>query len=278
MSTKLVALVTGGNQGIGLGLVEALARDARVGRVLLGSRSIEKGSAAVAALNDKGISNVNLIQLDIDSHESIEAAANSVRAEFGGLDILVNNAGIAAKGDAFDRSVAETTIHTNYTGTLWMHQLFEPLMRPNSHIVNLGSRAGSGALSRIANKSLQEQFMDPQLQENRLTQLLKQFIEDVSDSTYSAKGWPKTAYGVSKIGVNVLTRLRARDWDAKHPSHKIVMNVCCPGYVSTSMSSYKGPLTIEQGILTPLMLCFVEGQAAPNGSFWLEGEAHSLLG
>lgn len=63
--------------------------------VLLGARDAAKGDAAVKQLNQP---NVKSIVIDIDDHASVQAAAEQVKKEYGGLDVLVNNAGMAFKG------------------------------------------------------------------------------------------------------------------------------------------------------------------------------------
>ena len=86
-----IALVTGGNRGIGLETVRQLAQQGI--KVLLGARNEEKGAAAAAALRDEDL-NVEFIHLDVDDAGTHETAAEYIEGAFGRLDILVNNAGI----------------------------------------------------------------------------------------------------------------------------------------------------------------------------------------
>ncbi|KAL8843647.1 MAG: hypothetical protein Q9170_000151, partial [Blastenia crenularia] len=65
--------------------------------VLLGSRSIEKGNAAVTTLQSRNLSgSVELVRLDVTKDDTIEEAAKAVERNHGRLDILVNNAAIAS--------------------------------------------------------------------------------------------------------------------------------------------------------------------------------------
>ncbi len=66
------------------------------------------------------------------------------------------------------------------------------------------------------------------------------------------KGWPKWGYGVSKLGINVFHHALARYPEIIKKG--IQVNSCCPGYVKTDMTSHKGTLSIEEGILTPVFL------------------------
>lgn len=59
-------------------------------------------------------------------------------------------------------------------------------------------------------------------------------------------GWGESAYVVSKVGVTALTKIQQRQFDSDS-REGIVVNAVHPGFVATDMSSYKGPLTTEQG-------------------------------
>src|SRR6266511_3018782 len=86
-----VAVVTGGNRGLGL---EACRQLARAGaKVVLASRDPQKGETAAAALRDEGL-DVTPHPLDVTDPGSIERLARFIERQFGRLDILVNNAGV----------------------------------------------------------------------------------------------------------------------------------------------------------------------------------------
>ena len=97
MADAKIVLVTGANTGIGWELVKALLQSSQPYRIFLGSRSIEKGEAAIKALqNDVPNTNstVELVQIDIESDDSINDAFEKVNAGPGYIDVLVNNAGL----------------------------------------------------------------------------------------------------------------------------------------------------------------------------------------
>ena len=173
--------------------------------VLLASRDEKRGQQAVKQLQDEGLP-VEAIVLDVDSQPSIQQAADSVRRQHGGLDILVNNAGIAFKGDAFDEQVARATIGTNYYGTRHMLSAFSPLMRDGGRVVNVSSMAGRNAL-RGMSEQRRQQMLKPDLSPTELDGLMEEFIGDVKRGDWKEKGWPKSAYGVSKVSC---TRSRPR--------------------------------------------------------------------
>ena len=96
MSLKNV-LVTGGNNGIGYETVKALLQSNRPYRILLGSRSLEKGKLAIETLHKEcpeSTNTVEVVQVDLTSDESIEKAFEQVKASPGHLDVLINNAGM----------------------------------------------------------------------------------------------------------------------------------------------------------------------------------------
>ena len=109
-----VAIVTGGNKGIGFAIVKGLAK-LFDGDVFLTARNIERGMAAVKALEEENIK-VKFHQLDIDDPKSNAALSAFIKESYGGIDILVNNAGIAFNNDATEPVgfQAKVTIATNY--------------------------------------------------------------------------------------------------------------------------------------------------------------------
>ena len=67
-----------------------------------------------------------------------------------------------------------------------------------------------------------QRFLSPELTLPQLDALMDEFVADVASGQYAQRGWPRTAYGVSKAGVTALTRLQARL--VAHPS--ILVNCC----------------------------------------------------
>lgn len=90
-----MAVVTGGNKGIGLAIVRDLCQQFS-GDVMLTARDVARGQAAVQQLQAEGLS-PRFHQLDIDDLRSIQALRDFLLKEYGGLNVLVNNAGIAFK-------------------------------------------------------------------------------------------------------------------------------------------------------------------------------------
>ncbi len=144
-STPRIAVVTGGNRGLGLETCRQLARQGL--QVVLTSRDLAKGRAAAKELKREGLDVVPL-PLDVTSPKSIARLKDAVVAEFGRVDVLVNNAALYLDEG---RSVFEveldtfrTTIETNVYGPLVLCQTFVPLMmeRRYGRVVNVSSRSG----------------------------------------------------------------------------------------------------------------------------------------
>jgi 3-oxoacyl-[acyl-carrier protein] reductase len=93
MSTRRVALVTGGASGIGLGISEALAADG-LDLVVCGRRDEASVSEALDGLRSAG-NEVLYVSADVGSLEDHRLIVDAVEERFGRLDVLVNNAGVA---------------------------------------------------------------------------------------------------------------------------------------------------------------------------------------
>jgi NAD(P)-dependent dehydrogenase (short-subunit alcohol dehydrogenase family) len=138
-----VALVTGGNRGLGLEICRQLA--GRGHDVVLGSRDLARGERAAA-----GIERVRVIALDVSDGESVERAARELEH----VDALINNAAIlydtwAHAVDA-DLDEVHAALETNLFGAWRTAQAFLPHLRRSGHgrIVNVSS--GSGSISEMS--------------------------------------------------------------------------------------------------------------------------------
>jgi 2-deoxy-D-gluconate 3-dehydrogenase len=135
-----VALVTGGNGGIGLGMAQGLA--AAGAKVAIAARNAEKSAAAVAALEAAG-GTAAFVPLDVAHESSCHAAIEHAARHFGRLDILVNNAGIGVRKppEAYTAAEWHRVLDTNLSGALFCAQAAYKLMRPQGggKIINIGS-------------------------------------------------------------------------------------------------------------------------------------------
>jgi 2-deoxy-D-gluconate 3-dehydrogenase len=135
-----VAIVTGGNGGIGLGMARGLA-DAGAGIAIVG-RNEAKSNAAVAELSQLGAKVISVVA-DVTDKVAVADMAGRVRREFGRIDILVNNAGINIRKapHALDLEEWDSVIRTNLTSAFLCSQAVYPAMKAagGGKIINIGS-------------------------------------------------------------------------------------------------------------------------------------------
>ena len=138
--TGRVALVTGGNGGIGLGMARGLAKAGA--SLVIAGRNAEKNAAAVAELAALGAPCVAM-EVDVADADACRAMPEEAQARFGRLDVLINNAGIARGGRPQDLTLANwnAVLQTNLTAVLIASQAAWPLMQAGGggKIINIGS-------------------------------------------------------------------------------------------------------------------------------------------
>jgi 2-dehydro-3-deoxy-D-gluconate 5-dehydrogenase len=135
-----VAIVTGGNGGIGLGMARGLA-EAGAGIAIVG-RNEAKLAAAVAELKQAGAKTIS-VTADVTDKAAVTAMVERVRRELGRIDILVNNAGINIRKSphALDLEEWDSVIRTNLTSAFLCSQAVYPAMKDagGGKIINIGS-------------------------------------------------------------------------------------------------------------------------------------------
>jgi 2-dehydro-3-deoxy-D-gluconate 5-dehydrogenase len=135
-----VAIVTGGNGGIGLGMARGLA--AAGADIAIVGRSEAKSVAAVADLTQTG-RRANYALADVTDEAAVRDAVGRVRREFGRIDILVNNAGINIRKPPHTLEIGEwdSVISTNLRSAFLCSRAVHPAMREagGGKIINIGS-------------------------------------------------------------------------------------------------------------------------------------------
>ena len=224
---KRLAVVTGGNRGIGYEICRQLAREGL--RVVLTSRDAEKGRQARKKLEKEGL-DVLHHQLEVTEQSSVAAIAGHIESEYGRVDVLVNNAGILidSRSASVLREKEETfraTLETNFFGALRMCQALVPLMQKNHYgrVVNLSSGLGQ--------------------------------LDDMGDGT--------PAYRASKTALNALTRMVAKAAEGDN----ILVNSMCPGWVRTDMGGPGASRSVEQGAGTAVWLAMLPHDGPTGGFF-----------
>jgi 2-dehydro-3-deoxy-D-gluconate 5-dehydrogenase len=138
--TGKVALITGGNGGIGLGMAGGLAQAGA--QVLLSGRNAEKSAAAAEALRARGLK-ADTIEADVTAESDVAHLFQQVMLRQGRLDILVNNAGTSVRKPPHELSLDEWhhVMDTNLTSTFLCSRAAHALMKEGGggKMINIGS-------------------------------------------------------------------------------------------------------------------------------------------
>ncbi|HET6146523.1 MAG TPA: SDR family NAD(P)-dependent oxidoreductase [Polyangia bacterium] len=259
---KPTALLTGANRGLGLETGRQLA--GRGFRLLLTSRDARAGQAAVARLEANGAPVEHRI-LDVTDAASIAALAGDLTRAGTRVDVLVNNAGISLQG--FDAEVARQTLEVNFFGAMNVTDALLPSIPDGGNVVMVSS--GMGELSGVS-AALRSRLLDPRLTRAALVDLMRSFVRDVERGRHAEAGWPSSAYRVSKVGLNTLVRLLARELAPR----RIRVNAVCPGWVRTDMGGAGAARGVEKGAASIVWAATLgQSEGAPTGGFFRDGRA-----
>jgi 2-deoxy-D-gluconate 3-dehydrogenase len=136
-----VAIVTGGNGGIGLGMARGLAH-AGAHIVVLG-RNAEKSRSAARLLEDETKARTLVVTADVSRPEDVERAVAETLQHFGAIDVLFNNAGINVRKQPQDLALEDwqKVLDVNLASAFMMSKAVYPAMKKRSggKIVNIGS-------------------------------------------------------------------------------------------------------------------------------------------
>jgi 2-deoxy-D-gluconate 3-dehydrogenase len=138
--TGKVAIVTGGNGGIGLGMAEGLARAGAT--IVVAARNGQKSAAAVERLQKAG-ARASSVEVDVADRASVMAMARAVLDRYQRIDILVANAGINIRKPPQDFAPDEwqKVLDVNLNGPFWCAQAVHPAMQAQrgGKIITIGS-------------------------------------------------------------------------------------------------------------------------------------------
>ena len=138
--TAKVAIVTGGNGGVGFAIAQGLA-DAGAA-IVIAARDADKNARAVAALQQSG-AKVLSIPTDVRDEASVQMMVSTAAEAFGQIDILVNNAGINIRKapQAYTLDEWQQVLDTNLTGVFLCSRAAYPFMNKagGGKIINIGS-------------------------------------------------------------------------------------------------------------------------------------------
>ena len=192
-----VAVVTGGNSGIGETTGQVFAREGA--KVVLMARREEQGEAVAQGIRDAG-GEATFIRCDVGDDESVVQAVAQAAEVYGGIDVLFNNAGGGGGSQFPNEPNAEwhRVVNTNLTGTFYVSRAVWP------HLVE----AGGGAVVNMSSLAAQRGF---------------------SSRMQDEFGTTSASYYAAKAGVDALTRYMA----GTGGRHNIRVNCVRPGQILT---------------------------------------------
>jgi NAD(P)-dependent dehydrogenase (short-subunit alcohol dehydrogenase family) len=243
-NAKKVAFITGGNRGLGFETARELCENGVF--VIIGSRDLAKGEAAVANLKAKGLA-AAAIKFEITNEADHENVKRHLESTYGRLDILVNNAAVYLDNpnasetkpnhtSTTDLQLLRDTFNTNFFEVVALTQTLLPLIRESDagRIVNLSSIIGSLTLHTAPDSPISES---------------KAF-----------------AYNSSKTALNAFTIHLAHELK----NTKIKVNSAHPGWVKTEMGGAKAMLELQDGSKTSVKLALLPDNGPTGGFFHLD--------
>jgi NAD(P)-dependent dehydrogenase (short-subunit alcohol dehydrogenase family) len=233
VSHDRVALVSGANQGVGQQVARELVASGLT--VLVGSRDLERGEAAAREIGPGGTA----LQLDVTDGDSVTAAAEHIRREFGRLDLLVNNAALSKTVPGGPRQPSTASLdeiravwEVNVFGVVAVYQAMLPLLResPDARIVNVSSGVGS--------------------------------LTTNADPVYPYHAHFDPIYPASKTALNAMTLAMMIELE----STSIKVNLVSPGFTKTNLNGYAGTESVEDGSREVVRVALL-GPEGPTGTF-----------
>ncbi len=228
-----VALVTGGNQGLGLALVRGLC--AELGpedTVYLTARNAERGRAALTALGPV-VPALRFERLDVTDDAEVAALAERLRSRHGGVDVVLSNAAARIAWDVPASEQVGAFVDTNNRGTFRVLTHFLPTLRPGARLIVVASSFGQ--LRRLP-EQLRGRFDVGTASLEDIEATMSGYVDAVRDGTAADEGWPEWINVASKIGQVASAKVAARMVQAERPGDGILVNAACPGLVDTDAS------------------------------------------
>ncbi|KAH7864044.1 hypothetical protein Vadar_025005 [Vaccinium darrowii] len=161
-----------------------------------------------------------------------------------------------------------------YYGAKAMIEAFIPLLQLSDSPRIVNGSSGMGKLKNIPSERVKGALNDAEtLTEDKVGELLNEFLEDFKEKSLETKGWPafSSAYILSKAAMNANTRILAKTYPT------FCINCVCPGYVKTDINNNTGIYSVEEGAEHLVRLALLPDDG-PTGVFFVLKEASSFVG
>jgi NAD(P)-dependent dehydrogenase (short-subunit alcohol dehydrogenase family) len=210
-SDKQIILITGATNGIGLDTAILLS-STPTNHIILGARNANKAETKLREIQSKNSSaSLSILELDVDSDDSIASATAQLTKDFPRIDVLINNAGICP--EAMDaqfptRAELRSTFETNVYGPTLLTSALLPLLQKSSAAKIINVTSGLGAISTF----------DATL--------------PADSPLHNHKTVKGAAYRMSKSALNMLSA-----YTQYQLGDKVKVWAYCPGYVVTDLTN-----------------------------------------
>ncbi|KAL5519884.1 hypothetical protein ACEPAG_1544 [Sanghuangporus baumii] len=256
--TGLVAIVTGGNGGIGKEIVKALLR--KNAKVYMASRNKEKADAAITELKKETESEALFLELDLADLNSVKRAVEQFRSQETALHLLFNNGGVMWPPiEMLTAQGYDLQFGTNVFGHFYLTKLLLPQLIE-------GSKSSPEGKARVVTVSSIVRHLSQGAVD----------YETLTDGPRRRKFGTIALYNQSKLGVVLLSREFAR----RFGDQGIVFTGCAPGILKTDLLRHANRVSAwmiktiymyepELGALTPLYAGTSPETLDSNGAFFV---------
>jgi carbonyl reductase 1 len=243
MADSRIALVTGANQGLGRALVEGLAARLRPDdHVLLTGRNAGRVAVEADRLAGKPVgreggrgtigAHVHGQVLDVTDTAAVQATADAIAAEYGGIDIVIANAAARMSPQRTPVEEVDEVAETNNLGTIRMLRSFLPILRPGGRFLVVASSFGT--LGHL------DPRVRPQFDEARSLADIEAVIAGwgaaVHDGSAESQGWPAWLNIPSKVAQVAAVRVVAAERRERDLADGTLVAAVCPGLIDTAAS------------------------------------------
>jgi carbonyl reductase 1 len=231
MMAKKVAIVLGSTRGIGLALVEKLARElGNEGTVYLTARKPADGDDAVALLASRGIA-VSSTVFDLAEPASPADVATMLKHKHGGVDIVVQNGAYMPRANVDAINDARPMIASNSHGTLRVLRAILPILRENGRLIVVAS--AFGVLTSMP-EHLRNMFDTVKADPQAINAAADRYVDAVEAGRAKEDGWPDWVNTTSKVAQVAVVRAFARQVAANGTLPRgALINAACPGVTLT---------------------------------------------
>ncbi|GFR60407.1 carbonyl reductase [NADPH] 1 [Elysia marginata] len=163
---------------------------------------------------------------------------------------------------------AQQVCHVNYFSTLDVCQVLFPLLRPHARVCNVSSLSCHDSF-RDCSSAMQNRIKTSIHTIEDVTALINDFVKAAQTNEHLKQGFDKYPYGISKIGVTLMSTIQQKTFD-QEGADDIIVNSCdvgAGGWVATDMTDQYG-VSIDRGALNPLFCALLPPNVkAPKGKF-----------